>query len=201
MTREKKRLKEYMDYQFGFPVILRNVEAIKVQDYWVPDINQNVLQNLVLLALVLKEGHLTGSQVRFVRRWLGDSLTAFGERLGLTHATVKNWEDKGDNPTGTKAPIDFYIRLLVVERMMQEQAPVLGQLLDALLPLSPIFEDAGQVFVIHHNDGTDICGLSPNFRTVIDKKMNASTTLPTSTSLDFQTFLSSSHDKSWRIEG
>lgn len=48
---------EHVVYHFGFPVILRNVEMIKIRDFWTPNINMNRLRDMVLFSLVVKKAH------------------------------------------------------------------------------------------------------------------------------------------------
>lgn len=114
---------EYTDHRFGFPVHLLNIPMKEVRGEAVPMLNGKVLRLAVLSALVVKPGPLYGSEVRFIRLWLGLTLSAFGQELGVTHAAVKKWETQGDEPTGTNRVNDFYIRYLVLERLLQEEPP------------------------------------------------------------------------------
>lgn len=74
MIREKRVQDEHVVYHFGFPVILRNVEMIKIRDFWTPNINMNRLRDMVLFSLVVKKGPLTGNQLRYIRGWIKETL-------------------------------------------------------------------------------------------------------------------------------
>lgn len=64
---KKKIQKIYHDNGFGFPVTLLNVPMIQVRGEWIPNINQKELQALIIEALSLKRGRLSGDEVHFIR--------------------------------------------------------------------------------------------------------------------------------------
>ncbi len=64
----------------------------KVLGEWIIDIDMNKLQLFVLNGLIHKPYPLTGSEIRFMRKFLGISTTEFGENLGLSHSTIIKWE-------------------------------------------------------------------------------------------------------------
>lgn len=115
--------KEYIDLRFGFPVLLLDVPMKELREEAVPLVNGKFFRLAVLSALVFKPGSLSGHEVRFIRLWLEKTLTAFGQELGVTHAAIKKWEGMGDQPTGTNRINDFYIRLLILEKLLQEELP------------------------------------------------------------------------------
>ncbi len=185
MDGKRKTQEEYVDYQFGFPVVLRNVEMVKVRDFWCPRINQNTLRDLVLLALVTKKGHLTGYQAKFVRRWLGNTLESFGKELGVSHSTVKKWENKGDESTGTAVANDFYIRCMIIEKMLENDSPLLRKEAVELPQLSPTLGAIPDILVFAETDNMGPFGLSVNFRPIINEMISSAPPIPTSTSFDF----------------
>lgn len=115
--------KEYIDLRFGFPVHLLDVPMKELRGEAVPMVNGKFLRFAVLSALVFKPGPLNGHEVRFIRLWLEKTLVAFGQELGLTHAAIKKWESMGDKPTGTNRINDFYMRFLILEKLLQEELP------------------------------------------------------------------------------
>jgi DNA-binding transcriptional regulator YiaG len=78
----------------GFPVELIDCPMKKMLDEWVLDINLVALQRFVFQRLIHKPYPLTGKEIRFMRKFLGLSTTAFGEKLGVSHATVVKWENE-----------------------------------------------------------------------------------------------------------
>lgn len=108
---------EFVDMRFGFPVVLKDAPMREVRGELVPAINANVLRDVVLVALAIKPGPLTGNEVRFIRLWMDMTLTRFGGECSVTHAAVKKWEDRRDQPTKMNRTTEFFIRYLVAEKM------------------------------------------------------------------------------------
>lgn len=97
----------------GFPIQLIDVPLRKILGEWVLDVNLNELQALVLKLLIRQVTPLQAEQVRFIRKYLEMTTTAFGEVFGVTHAAVLKWEN-GHLPS---PPMDVCIRLYVMERL------------------------------------------------------------------------------------
>lgn len=108
---EKKR--ETFIYEgLGFPVELLDCPMKKVLGEWILDINLVALQRFVFKKLVHKFSPLTGKEMRFMRKFLELSTTEFGNKLGVSHATVVKWE----NEQAKIAPAqETYIRLFLCE--------------------------------------------------------------------------------------
>jgi hypothetical protein len=66
-----------------FRLYIRNVPMIEVRGVWIPNIDLNVLQKVVLLALAHHSADLTGNQIRFIRLWLGLTQEKFGRLFGI----------------------------------------------------------------------------------------------------------------------
>jgi hypothetical protein len=64
----------------------------------------------------MKPAFLTGSEIRFLRHFLGESLAAFGEHFDLSAAGIKKWEDLVDSPIASVTN-DFALRNYVAKRL------------------------------------------------------------------------------------
>lgn len=113
-----KKVAEQFEYDgLGFPILLKNVPLIKVRGIQVPDIDYNVLQRSVLLALCQYPLPFTGNEVRFIRQYLQMTLTEFAKRFGVTHASVIHWE-KSKNAFAKILPTtELCIRLCLLDEL------------------------------------------------------------------------------------
>ena len=127
---DRKIVKKYIDYGYGFPVILRQVPMIKALGEWTPDINYKQLERSVLLALVHKQARLTGSEVRFIRHYFKLTLQEFGARFDVRHSAVLKWEKAADTPTRMEWSTEKDIRLFTVDQLLPEK-----ELAKIILPL------------------------------------------------------------------
>jgi|ERR1700722_2807746 len=107
-----KKYETFIYEGLGFPIELIDCPMKKVLGEWVLDINLAALQRFVFQALIHKPYPLTGKEVRFMRKFLGLSTTEFGEKLGVSHATVVKWENE---KTGIGPSQETYIRLFLCE--------------------------------------------------------------------------------------
>lgn len=98
----------------GLPqVVLQGVEARRcpacgAQELVIPRIEE--LHRVIARALIHKPARLAGSEIRFLRKYLGLSSTDLARRMGTTRETVSRWEG-GATPIGPLA--DRLLRLLV----------------------------------------------------------------------------------------
>jgi DNA-binding transcriptional regulator YiaG len=114
---KKKIQKKYHDHGFGFPVTILNVPMIQVRGEWVPDINQQELQSLVVEALVLKHCRLSGNEIHFIRLFSEMTLKQFAERFDVSHPAVMKWEKAGNGPTGMNWTTEKDIRLFALKKI------------------------------------------------------------------------------------
>ncbi|MCL2725698.1 MAG: hypothetical protein FWD69_14810 [Polyangiaceae bacterium] len=77
----------------------------------VPLPNAVGLHRCIARAIVCKRARLSGSEVRFLRTYLGWSGVDFSEHIGVTASTVSNWENDKE-PIGTSS--DRLLRMMVV---------------------------------------------------------------------------------------
>ena len=109
-----KIVSDYTDYGFGFPVVIDRVEMGDFEGEEVPLLNLNELEDRVIKAMPDRAVRLTGNEVRFVRLHFGLTLDAFGKCLGVTHAAVKQWERKYNEPTGMEWAKEKNLRLFIM---------------------------------------------------------------------------------------
>lgn len=108
---EKKNQKVFIDEGFGFPIKLLNVPMIKVRGKWTPNINYDLLTDVVLEALCWKPAKLTGNEIKFIRHYFEMTLIEFAKRFYVTHAGVIKWEKVKERPTGMTWTTEKDIRL------------------------------------------------------------------------------------------
>lgn len=101
----------------GFPVKLINAPMKKIYGQWFLDINLSRLQKNILDLLVHKPAPLTGSEIRFIRKYFEMTTTDFGHFCGATHAAVLKWE-KGYSKMNPATEV--YIRLYVFDRLRKK---------------------------------------------------------------------------------
>jgi len=121
---EKKMMKSYVDHGFGFPVRITNAPMIKVRGAWALNVNHNELTNAVALTLSAEKSLLTGNQLKFIRYFFKMTLKEFGERFGVAHSTVINWEKKGDHPTKMEWGTEKDIRMEVIHHIYKNPEKV-----------------------------------------------------------------------------
>ena len=92
----------------GLPVKLVNVPMKKVFGEWFIDINLETLQRVILEAVIHKPSALTGSEIRYIRKYMEMPTKGFGELFGVSHVAVVKWEN---SKNGIAPALDLYIRL------------------------------------------------------------------------------------------
>ncbi|MCO5142095.1 MAG: hypothetical protein M9962_03285 [Oligoflexia bacterium] len=117
---EKKTIKFYDDFGFGFQVRINNAPMVKIRGEWVLDLDHRKLQDALLRALASKHVRLTGSEVRFIRNAHEMTLVEFGEKFDVSHAAVIKWEKSGDKSTGMNWSTEKDIRLFVASKLMSK---------------------------------------------------------------------------------
>lgn len=111
----KERKTETFIYEgFGFPIKLIKCPMKKIFGEWVLDINLSKLQIDMLKELIYKPVPLTGSELRFIRKFLELSTTDFGKLVGVSHPAVLKWEKEQVN---MNPATEIYIRLYVLQKL------------------------------------------------------------------------------------
>lgn len=134
---KKKVQKVFHDHGFGFPLTLLNVTLIKARGEWIPAINQNELQALVVQALVLKASRLTGNEVRFIRLYSKMTLEKFAERFDVTHPAVLKWERNSDQATGMGWTTEKDIRLFAL-KSLEPKPQLFLKAYESLIEVAPV---------------------------------------------------------------
>jgi len=114
---EKKTVKFFDDFGFGFQVRIFNAPLLKVRGEWVLDVDQSKLQKTLLLALASKPVRLTGNEIRFIRSFFEMTSTEFGEKFDVSHAAVLKWERAQAQRTEMNWPTEKDIRLFVASKV------------------------------------------------------------------------------------
>ena len=78
------------------------------------------LHCVLAMAVVNKQGRVTGKELRFLRVLLEMSQAGLAELLGATEQSVSLWERTGRVPK----PIDAMVRMLVLERLKKDTSHV-----------------------------------------------------------------------------
>lgn len=116
MKQKTKIQKSFVDYGFGFPVVLLEVPMIEVRGTWTPHINYKKYANAVLEALAHKPARLTGNEIKFIRQKFEMTLQEFAKRFGQkSHQAVMKWEEFGDKATSMAWPTEKDICLAIIE--------------------------------------------------------------------------------------
>ena len=112
--KKQTKNKSFIYNDLGFPIKLINVPTKIVFGETVLDINLGKFQRNVLHALAYKSQPLTALEIRFIRKYLELTTTAFGQAFGVTHAAVLKWESgQGHIPPTT----ELCVRLFVLDRL------------------------------------------------------------------------------------
>jgi DNA-binding transcriptional regulator YiaG len=74
-----------------------------------------ILHRVIALRLLSKKNLLTGSEVRFLRKFCGYTVSEFAEILGSSKSVVSRWEKSGSGKE-----TDRVIRLLLMNKIMRE---------------------------------------------------------------------------------
>ncbi len=114
---KEKLADRYVDFGFGFPVVLLNLPMIQVRGIWTPNVNQKILKNKVVAHLSSYQGRLLGHHVRFLRLFLEMTLVKFADHLGVSHPSVLKWEKFGAKPSGMNWCTEKDIRLLAFSKV------------------------------------------------------------------------------------
>lgn len=116
---KKQKIEKEIIYDgLGFPIVLRNVPMIELRGVWSPDIDLNILQKVVLLALAHHPANLTGNQIRFIRTWLGLTQSEFGKLFGLTHPAIVKWEKSKNNASKMNITTQRDLRLWLLDQLL-----------------------------------------------------------------------------------
>jgi len=104
--------------ELGFPVLLVNPKMVKVRSERVPDVNLRHLQEAAFRLLVAKPGRLTGSEVRFIRKFLRMRQADLADVLNMAnHSVVSQWESRGDEAAGMDYNTEVVLRVWMAAKV------------------------------------------------------------------------------------
>lgn len=98
----------------GLPVKLVNAPMKKMAGEWVLDLDMELLQRVVLEAVIHKRTLLAGNEIRYIRKYLYFSMEEFGRVFGVSHVSVSKWENSRN---GISPALDVCIRLYIMEHL------------------------------------------------------------------------------------
>lgn len=114
MKQKTEKRETFVFKGLGLPIKLVNAPMKKIAGEWVLDLDMELLQRVVLEALIHKRTLLSGNEIRYVRKYLYLSMEEFGKALGVSHAAVSKWENSRN---GITAALDVCIRLYIMEQI------------------------------------------------------------------------------------
>lgn len=118
---KKKILPKFIFEGFGFPIVLKDVIIEKVGEDEFPEINYNELKIKTVKALIITSKALTGAQLQFFRKFVDQSLREFADHIEVSHAQIKNWEDRPEELTGLTQNQERKIKNLVLNFLLSQE--------------------------------------------------------------------------------
>ena len=112
-----------MTYEgLGFPIELRNVKMVMINDEWHPKINMRKIADATMKVLASQEKRFTGYQVKFIRTYFNMTLRDFAsEVVSESHTAVSKWEKFGSKPTNMDINIEKILRLYIYEKVNKKK--------------------------------------------------------------------------------
>ena len=104
----------------GFPVHLTNVPMVQIRGEFTLNIDFNKLQRAVLLHLSHKKRPLTGSEVKFIRKFFSLTTTSFGYLFGHSHTAILKWENQEDSIARMAPATEIYLRLYILDFLQKD---------------------------------------------------------------------------------
>lgn len=106
---------------------LDNVVLFGVTEYRCPQCGNEMariphplqLHILLAVAISLKEGHLTGAEIRFLRREVGMNGKAFAEAVGVTPVSLSRWENDKEKQSESHDRLMRYVFRFVMQERLQ----------------------------------------------------------------------------------
>lgn len=111
-----KIINEYRADELGLPVIIKGVPVIEIDGYEVIDIDYAKISEVLFAALILKPFPFTGSEVRFMRLFMGLTLENLANSLHVTHPTILSWEKCGNEPTKMTDSTEAILRIYAAKQ-------------------------------------------------------------------------------------
>ncbi len=121
MIMKTKIIENFCYEGLGFPVDLKQIELVEIDDEWHPKIDVRKVSDAVIEALAYQESKFTGNQVRFIRSYFSMPLRKFGDEVvHETHAAVDKWEKCNEQITSMNDNTEYVLRLYILEQLRSE---------------------------------------------------------------------------------
>jgi DNA-binding transcriptional regulator YiaG len=112
-----KKLNNYIYEGLGFPVTLKSVDMIKVDNEWHPKVDVLKVSEEIIKLLPFQKERLTGSQIHFIRTYFSMSLRQFATGVVKeSHMAVSKWEKFQEKPTNMDSNTEIMLRLYIFEK-------------------------------------------------------------------------------------
>lgn len=118
--KKTKSISEYWAHELGLPVLIKNVPVIEIDGHEVVDINHAKISEALFLALIMKPFPLTGSEVRFMRLFMGLTLESLAKSLHVHHPTILAWEKKSEVPTKMTDSTEVMLRIFAAKNGVKD---------------------------------------------------------------------------------
>ena len=120
------KLKNYLFEGFGFPVIFKELPAIKLRGEIIPDIDFSLIAPALIKFICMQQAEpLSGYQVRFFRSALGLTIRDFAKLVGVRHPSVIRWEKHKNHSAQIEAHIEIVIRILMIKKFDGDKEEIL----------------------------------------------------------------------------
>ena len=108
--------------ELGFRIFLLNSPMLTLPDgSECPAPNMKKLQETAFRALAKKPNRLSGSEVRFIRKYLRMTQVEFASWLNMAnHSVVSQWESKDEHLSGMDYNTEILLRLLMEARISKK---------------------------------------------------------------------------------
>lgn len=118
-----KKVKTYTYAGLGFPIELKNVKMLQINDEWHPQINVKKVAAATMKVLLSQQERFTGNQIKFIRQYFSMSLRDFAKDVvNESHTAVSKWEKCGNEVTNMDINIEKVLRLYMHEKLSMKTA-------------------------------------------------------------------------------
>lgn len=119
--RTTKTVENYRYEGLGFPVILKKVTMIEFDGEFLPQVHVRKVSQEAVKLLCLSSERLTGSQLLFIRQYLGMTTRDFAKKIlgSDTCSNISKWEAKKHKKTNMEPGSEFIIRMYVIENVIE----------------------------------------------------------------------------------
>lgn len=117
----KKTLRAYLFKEFGFDIILKNVDVMSKHGEDYPDININEIKFFTAKTLLKSDFRLNGFQLKFLRTYIGESCESISIIIKVPASTLSSWEELGLAATGMLEGQEKAFRIYINNRIVDTE--------------------------------------------------------------------------------